>query len=237
MLATLLKQYSNKSPIYLSWDAASWHMSKMLYARVAEHNDAIANGGVAGPLVALAPLPAGARFLNVIESVFSGMARAVMRDIAELAELMLQDPCRLLDSAASGQRGIRFLFASTMLRSPAGFGAGYSDRRFCISLSISRSIRQTSLYGARPSRQATQRWRQGSGVQPARTDRTMTAALRKQSATRAAFSVSLSSRLVIPFRLGYWRRLRVTFSHEFSAGRIHKPIIAVPCLCLIEEFE
>ena len=78
MLATLLKQYTNKSRIYLSWDAASWHMSKMLYARVAEHNDAITNGGVAGPLVALAPLPAGAQFLNVIESVFSGMARAVI---------------------------------------------------------------------------------------------------------------------------------------------------------------
>jgi hypothetical protein len=53
-------------------------MSKMLYARVAEHNDAINKGDVAGPLVALAPLPAGAQFLNVIESVFSGMARAVI---------------------------------------------------------------------------------------------------------------------------------------------------------------
>lgn len=40
--------------------------------------DAITKGDVAGPLVALAPLPAGAQFLNVIESVFSGMARAVI---------------------------------------------------------------------------------------------------------------------------------------------------------------
>jgi hypothetical protein len=30
------------------------------------------------PAVALAPLPAGAQFLNVIESVFSGMARAIL---------------------------------------------------------------------------------------------------------------------------------------------------------------
>ena len=33
---------------------------------------------LAGPIVDLAPLPAGAQFLNVIESVFSGMARAVI---------------------------------------------------------------------------------------------------------------------------------------------------------------
>jgi len=78
MLAKLIQEYTYKSRIYLSWDAASWHMSKMLYARVAKHNDAVTNGDVAGPIVELAPLPAGAQFLNVIESVFSGMARAVI---------------------------------------------------------------------------------------------------------------------------------------------------------------
>ena len=78
MLTKLIQEYTHKSRIYLSWDAASWHMSKMLHARVAEHNDAITRGDAAGPLVALAPLPAGAQFLNVIESVFSGMARAVI---------------------------------------------------------------------------------------------------------------------------------------------------------------
>ena len=78
MLSKLVKEYVHKSRIYLSWDAASWHMSKMLYARVAEHNDDVTKGDAAGPLVALAPLPAGAQFLNVIESVFSGMARAVI---------------------------------------------------------------------------------------------------------------------------------------------------------------
>ena len=78
MLAKLIQEYGHKGRIYLSWDAASWHMSKMLYARVAEHNDAVARGDIAAPLVALAPLPAGAQFLNVIESVFSGMARAVI---------------------------------------------------------------------------------------------------------------------------------------------------------------
>jgi hypothetical protein len=78
MLAKLIQEYTHKNRIYLSWDAASWHMSKMLNACVAEHNDAVAKGEVARPFVALAPLPAGAQFLNVIESVFSGMARAII---------------------------------------------------------------------------------------------------------------------------------------------------------------
>ena len=78
MLTTLIREYIYKRIIYLSWDAASWHMSKMLYAQVAEHNDAITTRQAAGPLISLAPLPAGAQFLNVIESVFSGMARAII---------------------------------------------------------------------------------------------------------------------------------------------------------------
>jgi transposase len=78
MLAELIQQYKRKSRIYLSWDAASWHMSKMLHAQVDRHNEAITRGETEGPAVALAPLPAGAQFLNVIESVFSGMARAII---------------------------------------------------------------------------------------------------------------------------------------------------------------
>lgn len=78
MLAKLIQEYKHKSRIYLSWDAASWHMSKMLHNYVAEHNEAIIKGEAAWPSIALAPLPAGAQFLNVIESVFSGMARAII---------------------------------------------------------------------------------------------------------------------------------------------------------------
>ena len=78
MLARLIDQYKNKSRIYLSWDAASWHMSRMLYDRVSKHNESTMKGELLGPTVALAPLPAGAQFLNVIESVFSGMARAIL---------------------------------------------------------------------------------------------------------------------------------------------------------------
>ncbi len=50
----------------------------MLCGRVAQHNDSVIKGNRGGPTVALAPLPAGAQFLNVIESVFSGMARAIL---------------------------------------------------------------------------------------------------------------------------------------------------------------
>ena len=60
MLRKLLQEYTRKSRIFLSWDAASWHMSKLLHAQIAEHNDAVIKGTVAGPLVELAPLPAGA---------------------------------------------------------------------------------------------------------------------------------------------------------------------------------
>jgi hypothetical protein len=41
-------------------------------------NEAMMKGEDQGPTVALGPLPAGAQFLNVIESVFSGMARAIL---------------------------------------------------------------------------------------------------------------------------------------------------------------
>ena len=78
MLAKLVQQYKHKSRIYLSWDAASWHISKMFRDQVDQHNEAIMKGETAGPTVALAPLPSGAQFLNVIESVFSGMARAII---------------------------------------------------------------------------------------------------------------------------------------------------------------
>ena len=78
MLAKLIQEYKHKSRIYLSWDAASWHISKMLLGHVDQHNEAIIKGEKVGPTVSLAPLPSGAQFLNVIESVFSGMARAII---------------------------------------------------------------------------------------------------------------------------------------------------------------
>jgi transposase len=78
MMNRLVKQYAQLRTIYLSWDAASWHISKRLYAHIEDHNVAAPLTGC--PQVDTAPLPAGAQFLNVIESVFSGMARAIIHN-------------------------------------------------------------------------------------------------------------------------------------------------------------
>ena len=77
MAKVLIEDYKDASRLYLSWDAASWHMSKKLLAFVDDHN---ANASTDLPKLELAPLPASAQFLNVIESVFSGMARAIIHN-------------------------------------------------------------------------------------------------------------------------------------------------------------
>ena len=78
MMDALISRYAVRRKLYLSWDAASWHNSKKLFARIDAHNAIAVNEG--GPLIETAPLPAGAQFLNVIESVFSGMARAIIHN-------------------------------------------------------------------------------------------------------------------------------------------------------------
>lgn len=78
MMEVLIEQYADRRTLYLSWDAASWHMSKKLRQRIGDHN-AIAKAA-GRPRVETAPLPAGAQFLNVIESIFSGMARAIIHN-------------------------------------------------------------------------------------------------------------------------------------------------------------
>jgi transposase len=79
MMEVLVDQYRDRRKVYLSWDGASWHISKRLFQRIEEHNAAVLDGGD-GPIVETAPLPTGAQFLNVIESVFSGMARSIVHN-------------------------------------------------------------------------------------------------------------------------------------------------------------
>ena len=74
----LRTQYRSCRTIYLSWDAASWHESKDLVAHLEMLNQQAAAYG--SPTIKTAPLPACAQFLNVIESVFSGMARAIIHN-------------------------------------------------------------------------------------------------------------------------------------------------------------
>jgi len=78
MMDILVAQYAHCRRIYLSWDAASWHMSKRLGEHIEQHNAGVEISHL--PYVETAPLPVGAQFLNVIESVFSGMARAIIHN-------------------------------------------------------------------------------------------------------------------------------------------------------------
>jgi hypothetical protein len=52
----------------------------MLYTVVDEINSDKFKSRHKSPIVELMPLPSGAQFLNVIESVFSGMARAILHN-------------------------------------------------------------------------------------------------------------------------------------------------------------
>lgn len=78
MAQVLIDKYQDCRRLYLSWDAASWHISKKLKKFIGEYN-AIASCADLPELQSI-PLPAGAQFLNVIESVFSGMARAIIHN-------------------------------------------------------------------------------------------------------------------------------------------------------------
>lgn len=80
LLNLLIKIYSNQKYIYFSWDSASWHASKKLYKKVDEINSKKFKKYNKSPIVELVPLPTCAQFLNVIESVFSGMARAIIHN-------------------------------------------------------------------------------------------------------------------------------------------------------------
>lgn len=80
LLEVLIQEYSNEERIYFSWDAASWHASKELYSKIEEINGDEFRKANKSPFVELAPLPASAQFLNVIESVFSGLAKSVIHN-------------------------------------------------------------------------------------------------------------------------------------------------------------
>lgn len=78
MAELLVEEYKDRRTLYLSWDAASWHVSTSLNEWITQHNTTVAVTG--GPQVETVPLPSGAQFLNVIESVFSAMARAIIHN-------------------------------------------------------------------------------------------------------------------------------------------------------------
>ena len=42
MMDVLIQKYHERRKLYLSWDAASWHISKRLLVRIEAHNAALA---------------------------------------------------------------------------------------------------------------------------------------------------------------------------------------------------
>jgi transposase len=78
LIEILATKYAARRLLYLSWDAASWHASNQLKDWLAKHNAEARGSG--GPQIKVVPLPSCAPFLNVIEAVFSGMARAVIHN-------------------------------------------------------------------------------------------------------------------------------------------------------------
>ncbi|MFA6246592.1 MAG: IS630 family transposase [Mucilaginibacter sp.] len=80
LIDLLIERYRDQDKLYLSWDAASWHASKALLAYVNQINTDVYRLEHRTPLIGIAPLPSCAQFLNVIESVFSGMSKSVIHN-------------------------------------------------------------------------------------------------------------------------------------------------------------
>lgn len=77
LIEVLFNQHQDKSKLFITWDAASWHSSNELIEWLNDFN-CITKGDCEGPTIEFVPLPSCSQFLNVIESVFSGMKRAVI---------------------------------------------------------------------------------------------------------------------------------------------------------------
>ena len=67
LVELIRKRYKGYRTLYLSWDAAPWHSSKLLYDRIDFLNDWATHD--CAPDIEVLPLPSRAQFLNVIESV------------------------------------------------------------------------------------------------------------------------------------------------------------------------
>jgi hypothetical protein len=80
LLEILIGQYHDCTRLYFSWDAAGWHASKRFMRRIEEINSSKCRRERGNPIVQIVPLPARAQFLNVIESIFSGLAVSVIHN-------------------------------------------------------------------------------------------------------------------------------------------------------------
>jgi transposase len=105
LLDLLLIQYKSAEKIYLSWDAASWHNSHMLKDHIRDVNSQDYRDTHHTPFVALAPLPISSQFLNVIESVFAGLAKSVLHN----SDYASTDDCKLAIDRYFLERNLHFI--------------------------------------------------------------------------------------------------------------------------------
>jgi transposase len=77
LIETLFNEHITKTRLYIVWDAASWHDSTSLVDWIDAFN-AKTTETKEGPLITLVPLPSRSQFLNVIESAFAVMKKAVI---------------------------------------------------------------------------------------------------------------------------------------------------------------
>jgi len=73
LIEKLTLDYADAPAIFMTWDAISVHGSKAVMEWIETHNKR-----VEVPRIEVVPLPSKAQFLNVIESVFGGMKKAVI---------------------------------------------------------------------------------------------------------------------------------------------------------------
>jgi transposase len=77
LIELLYSEHREKTHLYITWDAASWHDSILLVDWLDAFNLKTTETKE-GPLITLVPLPSCSQFLNVIESVFGVMKKAVI---------------------------------------------------------------------------------------------------------------------------------------------------------------
>lgn len=73
LLDKLAREYADCPAAFLTWDAISVHNSWVVTDWIKTHN-----ATATGPHIKVIPLPSNAQFLNIIESVFGGMKKAVI---------------------------------------------------------------------------------------------------------------------------------------------------------------
>jgi len=99
MMDVLIKRYGDRRKLYLSGTLRHGTFQNIL--SLASMLTIRRFHVTAAPLIETAPVPAGAQFLNVIESVFSGMARAIIHKTAIIG-LWISQRRRLIDTSKIG---------------------------------------------------------------------------------------------------------------------------------------